>query len=136
MSQKFCIKFEIEILSCGKKVIIVVEPNTTVNSVTLASNDSLIVSWDTFVVLDSILPDEAWVSVKLEAEDEGVGEGAGDGDVGSIPCEVWVTCGGESGALHVDTGLVVRKELTCELCYEELELEGDRQVSVVIQVPG
>ena len=76
-----------------------------------------------FAVLD-LLPDEAGVSVKLEAEDEGVGEGAGDGDVGSIPCEVWVNCGGESEALHVDTGLVVHKELTGKLYSGELELDG------------
>ena len=46
---RVCIKFEIEILSCGKRVFFtVVEPNTTVNGVTLASNDFPIVSWDTF----------------------------------------------------------------------------------------
>ena len=38
-----------------------------------------------FAVLD-LLPIDAGVLVKLEAEDEGVGDGAGDGDVGSIPC--------------------------------------------------
>ena len=75
-----------------------------------------------FAVLD-LLPDDAGVLVKLEAEDEGVGDGAGDGDVGSIPCEVWVNCGGESEALHVDTGLVVRKELTGKLYSGELELD-------------
>ena len=55
---------------------------------------------------------------------KGVGEGVGDGDVGSIPCEVWVNCGGESEALHVDTGLVVRKELTGKLYSGGPELEG------------
>ena len=88
-----------------------------------------------FAVLD-LLPDEAGVSVIIEADDEGVGDGAGDDDVGSIPCEVWVHCGGVSGALRVDTGLVVRKELIGKLYSGELKLDGGRQVRGVIQVPG